>query len=72
MIIRQAFQQVQAKQKWKYGRIIAFMAAAVIAVGAFAVYQYLQTRHQKALAETVFYSIKSLDLAIANVESAHA
>ncbi|MGI8742928.1 MAG: FHA domain-containing protein [Bryobacteraceae bacterium] len=68
MIVRQAFQRVQAKQRWKYGRIIAVMAAAVIGVGAFAVYQYMQARHNKALAEDLFYNIKSLDLNIANVE----
>lgn len=68
MIIRQAFQRVQAKEKWKYGRIIAIMAAAVIAVAAFAAFQYQEARRQKSIAQELFYNIKALDINIANVE----
>ena len=68
VFIRQAFQQIQSKQKRKYGGVIALMAALVVGVAIFAFYQYQQTRHQRALAEDLFYSMKAIDLNIAKVE----
>jgi hypothetical protein len=70
MMVRMAFQHLQKKQKRKYGKIIAALAVLVVAVGAYALYEHLQSRHQKALAEDLFYSMKSMDVEIADSERA--
>lgn len=68
MFIRQAFQEVQKKQKRKYGVLIAVLAVAVLAAGGYAFYLHQQTSKQRALAQDLFYSMKSLDVDIANLE----
>src|SRR5581483_2173908 len=70
MMVRMAYQHLQKKQKRKYGKIIAALAALVLAVGAYALYEHLQSRHQKALAEDLFYSMKAIDVEIADSERA--
>jgi membrane-bound lytic murein transglycosylase D len=67
-MIRRAFQQVQTKQKRKYGGIVAALAVAVVAVAAYALYLHLQVSKQKGMAKDLFYAMKSVDLDIANVE----
>ena len=68
MFVRRAFQQVQKKQRRKYGKIVAALAVLLVAAAAFGIYEHLQNRKQKMLAENLFYSMKSLDVDIANVE----
>jgi membrane-bound lytic murein transglycosylase D len=68
MLVRRAFQQVQTKQKRKYANVIAALAAAAIAAAGYAFYIHLQFGKQKALAESIFYAMKSVDLDIAGVE----
>lgn len=68
MFIRQAYAKVQTRQNRRYGILIAALGVAALAIGSFAVYENLQLRRQRALAEELFYSMKSLDLDIANVE----
>ena len=70
MYVRKAFQQVQTKQKRKYGKIIAILALAVVSAGAYALYLHQQVRRQRALAQDLFYNMKSLDVDIANLEKA--
>jgi membrane-bound lytic murein transglycosylase D len=70
MMVRMAYQHLQKKQKRKYGAYIAALVVLVIAVGAYAAYEYYQSRHQKALAEDLFYSMKSIDVEIADSERA--
>ncbi|MDQ6699974.1 MAG: FHA domain-containing protein, partial [Acidobacteriota bacterium] len=67
-MVRQAFARVQTKQKRKYGGIMAMLATAVLAAGAYAFYLHQQVRKQKAMAQDLFYAMKSLDLDIASVE----
>ena len=67
-MVRQAFARVQTKQKRKYGGIMAMLACAVLAAGAYAFYLHRQVRKQKAMAQDLFYAMKSLDLNIASVE----
>ncbi|HCC58950.1 MAG TPA: hypothetical protein DEQ47_17145 [Solibacterales bacterium] len=67
-MVRQAFARVQTKQKRKYGGIVAMLACAVLAAGAYAFYLHQQVKKQKAMAQDLFYSMKSLDLDIAGVE----
>jgi membrane-bound lytic murein transglycosylase D len=67
--VRQAFAKVQTKQKKKYWIIIVALAALATAVGAFALYERREARHQAQMAENLFYTMKSLDLDIANLET---
>ena len=67
-MVRRAFAQVQEKQKRKYGGIVAALAVLVVGAGAYAWYLHQQVGKQKALAQDLFYSMKALDLDIANVE----
>ena len=67
-MVRRAYAQVQTKQKWKYGRIMAALVLAIIVAGAYALYLHQQVQKQKSMAQDLFYAMKSLDLDIANVE----
>jgi membrane-bound lytic murein transglycosylase D len=68
MLVRQAFSRVQKKQKRKYGWILAALGLLVVSISAYAVFLHQQAGKRKALAEDLFYSMKSLDVNIANVE----
>jgi membrane-bound lytic murein transglycosylase D len=68
MYLRQAFQHVQSQEKRKYGQIIGALLAVVLGVGVYGFYEHHQVAKQKAMAEELFYSMKSLDIDIANVE----
>jgi membrane-bound lytic murein transglycosylase D len=68
--VRKAFAQVQTKQKRTYGKIIAVLVFAALGAGGYAFYLHQQVQRQKALAEDLFYAMKSLDLDIANLEKA--
>jgi membrane-bound lytic murein transglycosylase D len=70
MYVRKAFAKVQTEQKRKYGQIIAFLVVAAIGVGAYALYLHQQVQHQRAMAQELFYAMKSLDVDIANLEKA--
>ena len=68
MYIRQAFQQVQAKQKRRYGKIIVALVVCALAASGYAYYEYRQIQRQRAMAEELFYQMKSLDVDIASLE----
>ncbi len=68
MMIRKAFSQVQKKQKRKYGWVVGALVVLLLGVGGFAWYRDQQVRKQTAMAQEMFYSMKSLDVDIANVE----
>jgi hypothetical protein len=68
IMVRKAFAQVQARQTWKYATVMAILAIAVFAVGGYAFYEWQEAHKQKALAQEIFYNMKSLDLSIANIE----
>jgi len=68
MMIRKAYQKVQQKQKRKYTWIVAVVAALAVSAVGYAVYSHRQIAQQKAVAEELFYSMKSLDVDIANLE----
>jgi membrane-bound lytic murein transglycosylase D len=68
MMIRKAFQNVQRKQQRKFVSILAAVALAALALGGYAYYGHQQLRHQQAVAEELFYAMKSLDVEIADTE----
>jgi soluble lytic murein transglycosylase-like protein len=70
--VRLAFAQVQKQQKRKYGQIIAIAVLLALCAGGYALYERQQLQRERALAEDLFYSMKSLDLDIANLEKAVA
>jgi membrane-bound lytic murein transglycosylase D len=68
LMIRKAFHQVQKKQRRQYRGIVAVVALVAVCAGGYAYYGHRQILRQQAVAEELFYSMKSLDLDIANVE----
>jgi pSer/pThr/pTyr-binding forkhead associated (FHA) protein len=68
MMVRRAFSRVQKKQKRKYGIILAALGVLVVAITGYALYERHQASKQKAIAQELFYAMKSLDVDIANVE----
>lgn len=68
MMIRKAFQKVQKKQRRKYTGIVVLVAALAVTALGYAYYSHRQVAQQKVLAEELFYSMKSLDVDIANLE----
>lgn len=69
MIIRRAFQQVQKKQRWRYGWIAGVLVLLLLAAGGYALYERQQLGKQQAMAKDLFYAMKALDVDIANVEN---
>jgi membrane-bound lytic murein transglycosylase D len=67
-MIRKAFHRVQTRQRRTYMAILAAAAIIVVAALGYAYYGHRQMTRQKALAETLFYDMKALDVDIANLE----
>jgi len=72
MYVRRAFAVVQKKQKRNYKVMIAVVLLLALGAGGYALYEHQQLQKQRALAEDLFYTMKSLDLDIANLEKAVA
>jgi membrane-bound lytic murein transglycosylase D len=70
MFVRRAFAQVQHAQKRKYSQLITALLLVALGAGAYAFYLHMQVQRQKAMAQDLFYAMKSLDLDIANLEKA--
>jgi membrane-bound lytic murein transglycosylase D len=68
LMIRKAFRRVQKKQARRHRGVVAVVALAALGAGGYAYYGHRQMVKQQAVAEELFYSMKSLDLEIANVE----
>lgn len=68
MWVRQAFKTVQQRQKRRYGSVIvAALGLLAVAVGI-GVYQHFQLQRTRGIAEQVFYSMKSMELQLADLE----
>jgi membrane-bound lytic murein transglycosylase D len=68
MMVREAFAQVQKKERRKYGWVVGALAVIVLATGAYAWRLHQITAAQTETALELFYSIKGLDVDIAGVE----
>ncbi|MEP0548471.1 MAG: FHA domain-containing protein [Rhodothermales bacterium] len=67
MMIRQAYQQVQTKQKRAYGGIIGGVAVLLILALAFAIWQQIRVERLEGTAESLFYEMKEQDLETAQL-----
>jgi membrane-bound lytic murein transglycosylase D len=68
MMVRRAFTQVQKQQTRRYGTLIAgALALLLVAVGV-GVYQHYQLQRTRALAEQLFYNMKTVELQLARLE----
>ncbi len=67
MMIRQAYQHVQTKQKRAYGGIIGGVAVLLILALAFAIWQQVRVERLEKTAETLFYEMKEQDLETAQL-----
>jgi len=68
MMIRKAFIKVQKRQRRLYTTIVSVAVVAAVAAGAYAYYSQRKLERQKELAEELFYTMKALDVNIANLE----
>jgi membrane-bound lytic murein transglycosylase D len=68
LMIRKAFHSLQRKQKRLYRGIIALAALAALIAAGYAYRGHRQLIQQRAVAEELFYTMKALDLDIANVQ----
>lgn len=67
MMVREAFNQIQKKQKKKYGGIIAVVVCLFVIAGSVAVYKHLQVTKQRELAGEIFYTMKNMELEFAEL-----
>jgi membrane-bound lytic murein transglycosylase D len=67
-MVRQAFTQVQTRQKRRFGVALAALAICGLAGAGYGFYEHQQSAKHKAMAQDLFYSMKSLDVDIAGVE----
>ena len=67
MMIRAVYGQLKKRQKRRFFLIIGALACVVVVLGAYAVSKRMESEKQKALAEDIFYSIKSLDIEFADL-----
>jgi len=68
MMIRKAFSRVQKKQRRLYTTIVSVAVLAALSAGAYAYYSHRKLQQQKEVAEELFYTMKALDVNIANLE----
>jgi pSer/pThr/pTyr-binding forkhead associated (FHA) protein len=68
MFVRQAFARVQTKQKRRYSVVIGILAICILGAGTYALYEHRELSRQRAMAEGIFYAMKSLDVDIAKLE----
>ncbi len=68
MMIRRAFGQIQRQQKRRYRWIVGAVTIVAMAAGGYAYYGHVQLGRQQAIAEELFYSMKAIDVNIAEVE----
>ncbi len=66
-MIRDAFQIVQKKHKSRYIIIISIVGLLFICVGIYALQKHRQVDRQQNLAEGIFYSMKSIELELADL-----
>jgi hypothetical protein len=66
--VAQVQNEIQTKEKRKYGGIIAGLVLCALAAGGYAFYLHHETQKNRTIAQEMFYSMKTIDVNIANVE----
>jgi peptidoglycan lytic transglycosylase D len=69
IMIRQAFRDVMRKRRRRYVLAIAAVATLFAAAAAVSLYQHAQLAKQRAIAEDIFYQMKSVELQLAQLEA---
>jgi membrane-bound lytic murein transglycosylase D len=67
-LMREAFKVVKKKHTSKYIKIIVIVGVLAIVAAAYSIYQNIKENKQKALAESIFYDMKSLELEIESLK----
>jgi pSer/pThr/pTyr-binding forkhead associated (FHA) protein len=68
LMIRRAFGKVRKQQERRHKSIVAVVALLGLCAGGYAYYGHRELNRQAAVAEELFYAMKSLDVRIAEVE----
>jgi hypothetical protein len=68
VMIRRAFERVHRKQRRRLAIVVAAFSVLLIAAVGHAIYKARQVARQEELAQLLFYDMKALDVAIANIE----
>ncbi len=68
VFLRRAAAAVQARQSRKYQWLIAALAVVLVAAGTYAWRVHNELQQQRSSAEALFYTMKSLDLDIGNLQ----
>jgi soluble lytic murein transglycosylase-like protein len=68
LMIRKAFSRIQRKQRRTYTVVVGLAVLAALAAVVYAYYSHRRLQQQKEVAEELFYTMKALDVNIANLE----
>jgi membrane-bound lytic murein transglycosylase D len=68
LMIRKAFQQLQQRQKRRHRMIVGALTLAVLSAVVYGWYQYQQLAKQNEIARELFYTMKAIDVHVAEVE----
>ena len=68
LYVRRAFAAIQKQQKRRYARVLSIVGLLALCGLGYGTYEWRQLQKQQALAEDLFYTMKSIDLDIANLE----
>ncbi|HUK11948.1 MAG TPA: FHA domain-containing protein [Thermoanaerobaculaceae bacterium] len=69
IMIRQAVADVMRKRRRHYVWIIGLVVALGLGAGGYAIYQHRELAKQRALAEAIFYQMKTVELQLAQLEA---
>lgn len=67
MMVRQAFAEVQKKQKRRYYAIIGVAIVLILLSGGYALFRHIQQGKQRQLAADIFYKMKTLEMELAQL-----
>lgn len=68
MLVRQAIARGRKKQTQKFRWVLICLALLIVGLGAYTLYLHQEAKGRRAMAEQLFYSMKALDVNVANVE----
>jgi membrane-bound lytic murein transglycosylase D len=69
LMVRRAFERIRKKQSKRYMLVIGVTLVLLGAVGGVAVYQQRRLQHVRGVAENIFYTMKALELQVAQAET---